>query len=112
HQIDLKTFTLKEYYQHSQNDFIKTTGDLAMAGTEFRLHHTHVFSLRAGGSNENHFGAASPFATQGVGSILNYSGTVRDLSFRASAFYGSKYYTGYRGMTNLNYGVNYKVSQK
>jgi len=112
HEITFKTFSLRNYYQHSQNDFYKTESDLAITGTDFRVHHNHIFSLRVGGSDEIHLGAPSRFVTKGMGGLFNYSGTVGRLAMRASTTYGSQYYTGYRGMANFNYGLTYKVDQK
>jgi|GEM_PF-1052961 len=112
HEMELKKFNIVSYYQQSRSDFSKTSGKLLTTGGDMRFRHQHVFSTRIGASTENHFGAASPFTTNGFGGTFSYSGVVRKFNLRFTSDYGSPYYTGFQGVFNLAYGVAYKHNLK
>ena len=112
HELDLKKFSWVNYYQQSWNDFNKVNGNLFVTGANLQVRNQHIFSARTGLSNENYYGAAVPFSKRGYGGSLNYSGTIRDFSVYLNSNYGSKYYTGYRGITSLNYAATYRVDKK
>ena len=112
HELDLKRFSLVNYYQQSWNEFSKVNGNLFVTGANFQIRSQHLFSFRAGTSNEKYYGAAVPFSKTGYGGSFNYSGTVRDFSFYLNSNYGSAYYTGYRGITSLNYAATYRQDKE
>jgi hypothetical protein len=112
HELVLKKFSLVNYYQQSWNEFNKVNGNLFVTGVNVQIRSQHIFSGRIGTSNENYYGAAVPFSKTGYGGSLNYSGTIRDLSVYINSNYGSKYYTGYRGITSLNYAATYRQDKR
>jgi hypothetical protein len=107
HEAEFKKFSLVNYYQISRNDFSKVNGSMFVSGANFKVRNQHLIMARAGVSNENYFGAIVPFAKNGYGGNFNYTGTIRDLSFYFNASHGTKYYTGYRGISSLNYTATY-----
>ena len=112
HEFELKRFSLSNYYQQTWNEFNKVNGNLFVTGTNFKIRNQHIFSTRFGTSNEYYYGAANPFTKTGYGGSFNYSGTLRDFSMYINSNYGSKYYSSYRGITNLNYALTYRQDKK
>lgn len=112
HQLDLKKFSWVNYYQQSWNDFYRVNGNLGVTGVNLQIRNQHLFSGRIGASNESYYGAAVPFSKTGYGGSLNYSGTVRDFSLFLNSNYGTGYYTGYRGITSVNYAATYRQDKK
>jgi hypothetical protein len=112
HELTLKRFSWVNYYQQSWNQFNKVNGNLGVTGVNVQIRSQHLFAGRAGISNERYYGAAVPFSVQGYGGSVNYSGTVRDFNFYLNSNYGSKYYTGYRGIASLNYAATWRQDKK
>ncbi|CAN5564061.1 hypothetical protein BH11BAC1_BH11BAC1_04190 [soil metagenome] len=111
HELALKKFALINYYQQSWNEFNKVNGNLFISGINYQLRSQHLFSGRAGTSNENYYGASIPFSKTGYGGNFNYSGTIKDFSLYLNSNYGTKYYTAYRGISSLNYAATYRQNK-
>ena len=108
HEAEFKKFSIVNYLQQSRNDFSKMNGSLFVSGTNFKIRNQHIITARAGASNEHYYGALLPFSENGFGGNFNYTGVVRDFSLYFNASHGTKYYTGYRGISSLNYTGTYR----
>jgi hypothetical protein len=108
HEVELKKFSLVNYFQQSRNDFSKVNGGLFVSGANFKFKNQHILSTRAGASNEHYYGALLPFSKSGYGGNINYTGSIKDFSVFFNASHGTKYYTGYRGISSLNYTATYR----
>ncbi len=112
HVLSLKKLSLVNYLQKTNNEFTKSNSLLYIGGFDFKVRYQHIFSLRGGLSTESYQLPSPQIKKKGVGGDFSYSGNVKAISFRLSSTYGSKYYTGYRGIFNLNYGVSYRINPK
>ena len=108
HEWELKKFSLVNYVQQSRNDFSKVNGGLFVSGANFKFKNQHILTARAGASNEHYYGALLPFSKSGYGGNINYTGSLKDFSMFFNASHGTKYYTGYRGISSLNYSATYR----
>ncbi|MEP7264008.1 MAG: hypothetical protein ABI772_05910 [Bacteroidota bacterium] len=107
-----KSLTLVGYYQQSYNNISKLNGMLGVAGADFKLTPVHIFSGRFGYSTEKYYEAIPELNVTGYGGSFGYSGQVRAFGLRFSADYGSKDYSGYRGIINLSSGASWKKSER
>lgn len=107
-----RSLTLIGYYQQSYNNLAKVNGMMATAGADFKLTPAHIFTGRAGYSTENYYEASPELKVSGYGGSLGYAGQIRAFGLRASVDYGSKDYSGYRGIINLNTGATWKRSER
>jgi hypothetical protein len=108
HEVELKKFSIVNYLQQSRNDFNKMNGSLFLSGANFKFKNQHILTARAGASNEYYYGALLPFSENGFGGNVNYTGAIRNFSMFFNASHGTKYYTGYRGISSLNYTATYR----
>ena len=108
HELELKKFSIVNYLQQSRNDFNRMNGSLFLSGANFKFKNQHILTARAGASNEYYYGALLPFSENGFGGNVNYTGSIRNFSLFFNASHGTKYYTGYRGISSLNYTTTYR----
>ncbi len=112
HELALRKLAIVNYYQQTWNNLSRVNTSLYTAGADFRIRQQHLFSTRIGTSREFYWAAPDAFAKTGTGATFNYSGTVKAVSLRFSSDYGSSFYSGYRGVFNLNYSISYRQNQK
>ena len=108
HELELRKFSIVNYLQQSRNEFNKMNGGLYISGANFKFKNQHILTTRAGFSDEHYYGALLPFSKSGYGGNVNYIGSYKDFSVFLNASHGTKYYTGYRGISSLNYTATYR----
>jgi len=101
------------YFQFEMDDVAKINSSILSSGLSYQLAKGHSMKIGAGASYEDHFGnPTSQITLLGFGYLASYSGRIQKLHFSASNRFGSKTYSGARGVLSVNASAGYDFSKK
>lgn len=108
-----KKTTSDTYFQYEWDSLSKINAALLSSSLSYQIARGHMIKLAAGGSYENHYAnSLNPLHVFGYGFGASYSGRIKKFHFAASSRYGSKTYTGQRGVFAASGSAGYDFNKK
>lgn len=101
------------YFQWKDDDALQVTSGILSTSSNFQITRSHMVKLALGGSREEHYSnVTAPLSLLGFGYGISYGGSIKKFHLSASNRFGSKDYSGLRGVLSIAASAGYDFSKK